>query len=61
MAWACASMSGGGAMASLLASSSVAAIFTPSLGLQWDEKKRNTQTEIRTRTDSAKRDIAQSA
>jgi hypothetical protein len=34
MAWAWASMSGGGAMASLLASSSVAAIFTPSLGLQ---------------------------
>jgi hypothetical protein len=48
-------------MASLLASSSVAAIFTPSLGLQWEEKKRNTQTEIRTRTDLAERDIARSA
>jgi hypothetical protein len=32
-------MSAGEAMASLLVSSSVAEIFTPSLGLQWEEKK----------------------
>jgi hypothetical protein len=40
-------------MASLLVSSSVAEIFTPSLSLQREEKKRNTETEIRTRTDLA--------
>jgi hypothetical protein len=38
MAWACASMSGGGTMASLLVSSSVAAISAPSFSLNRKEE-----------------------